>query len=116
MLNKTPKDTKVVDGKIVSDMNLKINKIIIDEVNIRNHIFNCRQKPAYHEQNQGPKTVSSDFIFFSGKWKLYFENPPRLYYANMRYSTALINDSKKQERVKFFKDKLYELFIDNKSA
>ena len=84
MLDKTSKDT-VVQGhnaQIVQDMRIKIEKLFIDEIDMRNHIFKARQRPIYHTADQGPKVVNSDHIFFSGRWKLYFENPPRLFFAN----------------------------------
>jgi len=108
MLDKTSKDT-VIEGhnaQIVADKRIKIEKLFIDDINLRNHIYDARQRPTYHTANQGPKVVSSDHIFFSGKWRLYFENPPRLYFANKTYSSALVNNPTKQEQVIHFKRKL----------
>ena len=62
----------------------------------------------------GPKVVNSDHIFFSGKWKLYFENPPRLFFANKTYSKALVSNPKKQEQVIHYKKKLDEYFFGKK--
>ncbi len=116
MLDKTSKDT-VVQGhnaQIVKDMRIKIEKLFIDEIDMRNHIFKAKQRPIYHTFNQGPKVVNSDHIFFSGKWKLYFENPPRLFFANKTYSKALVSNPKKQEQVIHYKKKLDEYFFGKK--
>ena len=116
MLDKTSKDT-VVQGhnaQIVQDMRIKIEKLFIDEIDMRNHIFKARQRPIYNTADQGPKVVHSDHIFFSGRWKLYFENPPRLFFANKTYSKALVSNPKKQEQVILYKKKLDQYFFGKK--
>ena len=70
--------------------------------------------PIYHTADQGPKVVNSDHIFFSGRWKLYFENPPRLFFANKTYSKALVSNPKKQEQVILYKKKLDQYFFGKK--
>ena len=116
MLDKTSKDTMVQghNAQIVQDMRIKIEKLFIDEIDMRNHIFKARQRPIYHTADQGPKVVNSDHIFFSGRWKLYFENPPRLFFANKTYSKALVSNPKKQEQVILYKKKLDQYFFGKK--
>jgi len=97
MTNKSSKDTVLDEGKIVKDKKLKIVKLLLDDVDIKNYIYQGRQKPIYHHKNQGPKTTVSDHLFFNGRWKLYYENPARLFLAKYHGRGQKINLPEKQD-------------------
>lgn len=81
MIDKTADDTVLEEGKIVKDKKLRIVKVLLDDVDIKNYIYQGRQTPMYHHENQGPKTTIGDQLFFNGPWELYYENPVRLFLA-----------------------------------
>ena len=96
MMGKLPKDSVLNEGKIVKDKKLKIVKILLDDVDIKNYIYKGRQRPIYHHENQGPKTTIGDQLFFNGPWKLYYENPARLFLAHYHGCGQKINSPEKQ--------------------
>jgi len=97
MTNKSSKDTLLHGDNIVKDKKLVIEKIVLDDVDIRNYIYRGRQKPIYHQKNQGPKFNVGDHLFFNGQWKLYYENPSRLFLASFHGKGQKINLPEKQE-------------------
>lgn len=97
LVDKTSNDTVVEDGKIVRDKSLQINKIFIDEVDIKQYVFQGKQLPVYHFEGQGPKVVTGEHLFFPGPWELTYQNPPRLFFANWSGHAQLINSSQKQK-------------------
>lgn len=96
MIDKSPKDTVLDGGKIVKDKKLKIVKLLLDDINIKNYIYKGRQKPIYHYENQGPRITIGDQLFFNGPWKLYYENPARLFLANYHGRGQKIYEPEKQ--------------------
>ena len=97
MTNKGQDDTLVEDGKITRDKFLKICKIYVDGVDIKQYVFQAKQKPIYHHKGQGPETVVGEHIFFPGPWKLQYGNPPRQYFATWSGSKQTINSPEKQK-------------------
>ena len=98
MINKIADDT-VTDrnNNIISDKFVKICAIFIDEVNIRNYLYEAKQKPIYHFDGQGPEEVFGDSLFFPGEWRLTYGNPPRQYFAVWSGRTQLDNSREKQK-------------------
>ena len=97
LVDKTPDDTLVIDGEITKDKTLKIEKIYIDEVDIKGYVFHGKQLPVYHYKDQGPEMIRGEHLFFPGPWELYYQNPPRLYFANWTGHSQLINSPEKQK-------------------
>ena len=96
MINKSPKDTVLDGGKIVKDKKLKIVKLLLDDINIKNYIYKARQRPVYHYENQGPRTMVGNQLFFNGPWKLYYENPAKLFLAHYHGRGQKIYEAEKQ--------------------
>ena len=95
LLDKEKDDTVVEDDQIVKDKTLKLHKIYIDEVDIKNYIYKGKQIPIYHHEGQGPKEVIGYQLFFPGKWKLPYQNPPRQFFASYSSHEQLINSPEK---------------------
>tara|TARA_Y100000590_G_C15614826_1_gene975318 strand:- start:152 stop:721 length:570 start_codon:yes stop_codon:yes gene_type:complete len=113
LTDKKPSDTLVENGKITKDKFLKINKIYIDDVDIKNNIFNGKQKPKYHYAKQGPKFVQGDHLFFQGPWKLFYQNPPKQYFSNLSKLTQLISSEDKKKVKDSFLKKLQNLVYES---
>lgn len=96
MIDKSPKDTVLDEGKIIKDKKLKIVKLLLDDINIKNYIYKGRQRPVYHYENQGPRTTIGDQLFFNGPWKLYYENPVSLFLAHYHGRGQKIYEFEKQ--------------------
>ena len=96
LVDKTPDDTLVVDGKITKDKSIKIEKIYIDEV---------------HYKDQGPEMIRGEHLFFPGPWELYYQNPPRLYFANWSGHSQLINSPAKQKTKNNYLTKIKNLMV-----
>lgn len=97
MTNKGTDDTIVEDDVITKDKFLKIDKIYIDEVDIKQYIFEAKQNPLYHFPGQGPETIVGKQLHFKGPWKLQYGNPPRQYFATWSGSKQKINTPEKQK-------------------
>ena len=92
------KDTVLKNGKIVMDKLVKIEKIVLDEVNIKKFIFEADYKPIYPEpwatqqREQGKELLSnipnSNSLGFNGTWTLYYENSPIYYFAQKRHAQS----------------------------
>lgn len=114
MIDKSPKDTVLDEGKIIKDKKLKIVKLLLDDINIKNYIYKGRQRPVYHFENQGPKTTIGDQLFFNGPWKLYYENPARLFLANYHARGQKINQPEKQGiKNRYFKQLISSINLHN---
>ena len=113
MTNKSHKDTIVSGNMIVKDKFLEIQKICLDNVDIKNYIFKGRQQPIYHHDGQGPKRTVSEKLFFNGKWKLYYENPARIFLAKYRGAGQMINSPEKQAQKNKYLHDLKEIMKDN---
>lgn len=110
MTNKTSQDTLVDDdNKILADKFIKICKIYIDEVDIKNYLFEGKQKPIYHYDGQGPDEVTGDHLFFPGEWRLQYANPPRQYFAIWSGKFQMINLPEKQQIKKQYLKELYKI-------
>ena len=86
LINKSPnKDTIVKDGKIVMDKLVNIEKIVLDEVDIRENIWEATYKPIYPEPwatqqaeagNKLPETLKNvTQMGHNGTWTLTFTSP-----------------------------------------
>ena len=91
------KDTVLKDGKIVIDKLVRIEKIILDEVNIREDIFEASYKPIYPEywatqqREQGKEllsNISTTILGHNGTWTLCYENSPVYYFAKKRHAQS----------------------------
>jgi hypothetical protein len=96
MIDKSSDDTVVKNGKIIKDKSLKIQKICMDNVDIKNYIYQGRQKPIYHKENQGPRINGTEHLFFNGPWKLFYKNPVTLFLAYYNGRGQKINSHEKQ--------------------
>ena len=114
MIGKVQKDTVLRGGEIIKDKNLKIEKILLDDVNIKNYIYKGRQRPVYHYENQGPQITKGNQLFFSGQWKLYFKNPARLFLAYINACGQKINEPEKQSiKNKYFQQVISSINLHN---
>jgi len=109
LVDKTSNDTLVIDDKIVKDKSLKINKIYIDEVDIKKYLYQGKQIPVYHYEGQGPDVVTGDHLFFPGPWELNYRNPPRLFFANWSGLKQLINSKEKHKMKSDYLERLRNL-------
>ena len=99
MTNKSSnKDTVLKNGKIVIDKLVRIEKIILDEVNIREDIFEASYKPIYPEswatqqREQGKEllsNISTTILGHNGTWTLCYENSPIYYFAQKRVAQSM---------------------------
>ena len=113
LTDKNPRDTLVENGKIIQDKFLKINKIYIDDVDIKKYIINGTQQPKYHHANQGPKIVKGDHLFFQGPWELFYQNPPKQYFSNLSKLVQLISSEDKKKVKDSFLSKLQNLVYND---
>jgi hypothetical protein len=111
MVDKTPNDTLVEQGKIVKDKSLQINKIYIDGVDIKLYVYQGKQIPVYHFEGQGPEVVTGEHLFFPGPWELTYQNPPRLFFANWSGHAQLINSPAKQKTKNNYLKKIKNLMV-----
>ena len=109
LLYKDLLDTVLEGDEIVADKSLKFHKIYIDEVNIRKYVYQGKQIPIYHHEGQGPSEMIGNHLFFPGKWKLKYENPPRQYFAGWNGSLQKINSPEKVKTKNFYLDQLRNL-------
>ena len=113
LTDKTSNDTLIKNSKIVQDKFLKIRKIYLDGIDIKNYIYTARQKPLYHFENQGDKTVKGDHLFFQGPWKLFYQNPPKQYLTKIAKGKQLIKTDQKHLIVEKFMSKIQNLSVTN---
>jgi hypothetical protein len=109
MVNKSPKDTLVDNGKIVKDKFVRIRNIYLDNIDIKNYIYQGKQKPIYHYENQGPKYNVGDHLFFNGPWKLFYNNPATQFLAWYNGRGQKINSYEKQVLKNRYLDRLNSL-------
>ena len=99
LINKSPnKDTIVKDGKIVMDKLVKIEKIVLDEVDIKENVFEATYKPIYPEpwatqqREQGiellPIISMVTALGYNGTWTFCYENSPVYYFAQKRHAES----------------------------
>ena len=84
LINKSlNKDTVLKDGKIVMDKLVKIEKIVLDEVNIKENIFEATYKPIYPFPVKTLLKVTA--LGYNGTWTFCYENSPVHYFAQQRH-------------------------------
>lgn len=103
MTNKIPNDTIIENKKIIKDKKLQIKKIFLDHIDIKDNKYLGRQKPLYHYKSQGPRTILTEWLFFKGKWRYYFENPPIYYFTKLRKYQSLLLSKKNVDYVEIMK-------------
>jgi len=87
MTNKSlNKDTVLKNGKIVMDKLVKIEKIVLDEVNIKEFIFEATYKPIYPFPVKTLSKVTA--LGYNGTWTLCYENSPVYYFAQKRHAQS----------------------------
>ena len=76
---------------------------------IKNYIYQGKQKPIYHYENQGPKYNVGDHLFFNGPWKLFYNNPATQFLAWYNGRGQKINSYEKQVLKNRYLDRLNSL-------
>ena len=93
LINKSlNKDTVLKDGKIVMDKLVKIEKIVLDEVNIKENIFEATYKPIYPFPVKTLLKVTA--LGYNGTWTFCYENSPVHYFAKKRQVQSMFSVEK----------------------
>jgi hypothetical protein len=77
LFNKDPSDTKVVDGQVVEDLAIQIEKLIVDDIDLSHNL-----KVNAHYEGE-PETTTYGFMYKNGVVAFNFICPVFLYIRNL---------------------------------